>query len=219
MELPYSHDVYLVLMDSYNRDHLAFAIAGIALCLFGVVAAVLPAGRQTVIVKRLILAGLAGCSIFVGVAHQLTLMTSLNFMAPVYGTLWILQGLVLLWLTASIRGVDLFEAPAIGRNVGVTVAVYGTILYPAVVYAVADSDGIGTPLPGTAPNPTAMVIVGILLTMRGGPPVVTLIVPMLWAVIAGATAYLLAFPVDYTVSLGVGLAIMYGLYARMRRDV
>lgn len=217
MELPYSQDVYLALIDAYNRDHMAFVIVGVTICVACIVAAVLPAGGQPVLVKRLLLAGLAGCSVFVGAFHQLTLMASLNFMAPFYGGLWILQGAVLLWLAFSHRAAGLFEASVARRSIGIAMALCGTFLYPVVVYSVAGSTGIETPVPGTAPNPTALAIVGILLTLRGGPPVVTLIVPVLWAVITGATAYLLSFPIDYTVSMGLGLAVAVGLYARFNR--
>lgn len=216
MELPYSQDVYLAILDTYNRDQLIVVIAGVAICIAGMAFAILPESRRGIMAKRLVLAGLAACSIFIGGAHQLTLMADFNFMAPLYGGAWLVQGVILAWLANSYRATDLFEAPATNRLLGILIAVYGIVVHPVIVFLAAGSTGLGVPLAGSSPNPTALVMAGFLLTMRQ-PPVVTLIVPLLWAAVSAMTAYLLAFPVDYAVSASIGLAIMFCLYTRFNR--
>ena len=218
MELPYSLDVYLTLLDSYNRDHLIFVIAGMGICLAAVACAFLSAARHSTIMKRLILSGLAICAMFIGIIHQLNLMTDFNFMAPIYSGFWVLQGFILLWLSISRRGADLFQAPAISRNIGVAIAVYGIVLHPVIVHLVGNSFGLGTPLAGTAPNPTILVIAGILLTMRGIPPLVMLIFPLAWAGVSAMTAYLLSFPVDYAISIGLLMATFSAFYGHFKRS-
>ncbi|MEQ9487597.1 MAG: DUF6064 family protein [Alphaproteobacteria bacterium] len=216
MELPYDREVYTTLIGGYNRDYLVFVVTGAAICFAGTAVAAMPSVARHIAVKRLIMAGLALCSLFVGGVHQMILMASLNFTAPVYGGLWIAQGLLLLWLAASGRASDLFDAPPARQLAGLAIAVYGLVLHPALVQIVSGDGFLTAAFPGTTPDATALVIAGLVLTMRN-PPLVALVVPLVWAGIAGFTAYLLSFPLGFAVPAGLGLMVAYSLYARFLR--
>ncbi len=217
MELPYDRSVYSVLIDGYNRDYLAVVITGALLCISGVVAAVVPKISRMIAVKRSVLAGLALCSVFVGGLHQMNMMADLNFMAPVYGALWIANGALMIWLAFSGRATDLFDAPPVRRFSGLAISAFGLILYPALVAISMDASGFSVEVPGTAPDPTVLVIAGLVLTMREPPPLVMLVLPLVWAGVAGLTAYLLSFQVVYAVTAVLLSMVMYSLYARFSR--
>ena len=78
--------------------------------------------------------------------------------------------------------------------------------YPFVVLA-QGSDWIAVPMSGSAPNPTAMLILGLLLGLPKVPWVLFLM-PLAWAVVAGMGAHLLDHGGDYLVPIVIGAAYL-----------
>lgn len=210
MELPYSIDVYLALLDNHNQDNLFAVLFGLTICCVAVAGTFIPAFRQSTIAKRLILLGIAGCSAFVGVVHQYVMMADFNFMAPLYAGLWLVQSAVLFWFACSSQVIRLYEANPAQRLTGCLVGLYGVLLYPILVTTTLGSSGLGFPLAGSSPNPTILVMAGVILMVRN-PPLIMLIVPFAWGVVSAMTAYLLQVPVDYGVICGVLILLAYTL--------
>ena len=63
------------------------------------------------------------------------------------------------------------------------------------------------------PCPTVILTVGLLLTVRGGVPLILTIVPIFWGFIGGSAAVLLNVPTDY-VLLGAGALLTRRLRLR-----
>ena len=215
MLLPYTVEVFFASMAQYNGSWFPVALLAevLALVAFGLVLRPLPgrAGPSA----RLVGALLATAWVWVGVAHQLQHMATLNFLAPVYGVVWIVQG-GLIALICTFLGRMRFGFEGGLRNwIGLGLAVFGLLGYPLAVLLLGYGWG-ALPLVGTAPGPTAIFTAGLLLTARERPPLYLLLLPLGWAGVAAVSAYLLKFPLDYTVSAAVVAAAALALRAPNR---
>lgn len=206
MMLPYTAEVLFSMMEQYNRAIWPAGPVALLLALGALVLTVRPAREADRIIGVL----LAAAWIWVGAAHQLGPMATIDFAAPLYGGLWVLQGLLLAWSCVLRRRVAFrFRADAFGWT-GVGLAAFALIGYPLVVRLM----GYGwpaLPLVGVAPNPTVVFTMGLLL-LGDRAPVHLAALPLVWSAVAGVTAWLLALPVDFAVPLatvaGVGLLVL-----------
>lgn len=214
-DLPYSIDVYFAAMAQYNADWLPAVAAGplLAAAVLGLI--LRPWPGRTVASDRLIATLLGAAWIWVGAVHQIGLMASLNFMAPVYGAAWIAEGALIVLLGGAAGRLRFRFSGRGGGWLGLVVALVGLVGYPLAVLA-AGVDGHGLPLVGTAPHPTALFTAGLLVMARGGLPILLFAIPLGWAGVAGLSAYLLRFPVDYGVAAAIVGAAAAGLYCVTR---
>ncbi len=200
--LPYSIEVFFAAMAEYNR--LWFPEAGLLVLAMAVVFALAarPLPRRPEASARLVGALLAAAWVWVGAAHQMQHMATLNFLAPIYGRAWIVQG-ALIALSCTILGRVRFRFSGDTRGrTGLVLALFGLIGYPLAVLSLG-YDWRAVPLAGLAPEPTAIFTAGILAAARARngahPPVHLFVLPLGWAGVAGVSATLLDFPLDYTV--------------------
>lgn len=216
MTLPYSVEVFFTLMAQYNGANFPAGPLGVVLALALLLLVVQPhllpiAGRD-----RMIAVLLSAAWIWVGMLHQLDMMATLNFMAPYYGFAWIVGGL-LIGLSGTVFGHVRFGFPQQLRGwVGAALALFGAFGYPLIVLLL----GYGwaaLPLVGTAPDPTAIFTVGMLLMVRDRTPLHLLLIPLAWGGVAAASAYLLRFPLDYSVTVAVLAACALAIRQRVHR--
>lgn len=195
MMLPYTADVLFSVMEQYYRAVWPAGPVALLLALAGLGLTVRPVTGG----DRIIGALLAAAWIWVGAAHQLGRMATIDFAAPLYGALWIVQGLLLAWVCV-LRGrvAFRFRASVFGWA-GAGLAAFGLAGYPLVVWLM----GYGwpaLPLAGTAPGPTAIFTIGLLL-LGERVPIYLLVLPLIWSGIAGVTGWLLGLPIAYAVPL------------------
>lgn len=206
MELPYSIEVFFAAMARYNAEHLSAVGLNLALSLAAVGLALWRRADEPQ-ADRTIGAVLAVGWIWVGAVHQLGLMADLNFMASVYGPVWILEG-ALLALVSLIRPQVRFRFAGDGVAWGgLVVALLGLAAYPLAIVALG-FDWRAVPLAGSAPHPTVLLTAG-LLALAGGPRWLRLglmVLPLAWGGVAALAASLLAFPLDYAVTAAVAAA-------------
>lgn len=147
--------------------------------------------------------GLLGAAwLWTGVVFHQLHFALLNFAAPAYAALFVLQGLLLLTagaLAARIRGAGTGAC----RGAGITLAVIALLGLPLLALAGgAPVDAV--PLAGTAPTPTALLTLGLLL-LAARPPLYAFLLPALWGVIAGASGWILGMPREYPLLAAVVL--------------
>lgn len=211
MSLPYSVEVFFASMAQYNDFWFPVTILVVLMVL---VAFALVARGCTGNSARIVGALLAASWVWVGTAYQLQHMATLNFMAPVYGIAWIVEG-VLIAVTCTVLGRLRFR---FGGNVrgwtGLGLALFGLFGYPLVVLLLGFS-WRALPLAGMAPDPTAIFTAGILVAARDRPPLHLFVIPLGWAGVEALSAYLLSFPLDYAVPVAVLTAAV--LAVRMYR--
>ena len=216
MSLPYTVEVFFASMAQYNRLWFPGDIFVVLLVLVAFALVARPRSGCTGISARIVGALLAASWVWVGAAHQLQHMATLNFMAPIYGIAWIVQG-VLIAFTCTVLGRVRFRFGGDVRGwTGLALAVFGLFGYPLVVLSL----GFGwraLPLAGMAPDPTVIFTAGILAATRERPPLHLFVLPLGWAGVAAVSAYLLSFPLDYAVPVAVLTAAALAIRMRIRR--
>lgn len=130
----------------------------------------------------------------------------INFMAPVYGALFLLQALLLAW-AGVLRGriAPRLQGGPIGWA-GLALITYALAGYPLLAALVGDGVA-STRVVGLAPGPTVVFTLGVLLLAGGRTPPSLAAVPVLWSLIAGLTAWEIGVAEDFILPL-FGLAAL-----------
>lgn len=196
--IPFSTEALLRLFAQYNAAIWPAQIVAYGLGLAAVLLALRPSAGS----DRLIGAILAAAWIWTGAVFHMMYFAGINFAAPVFGALFVLQGLLLAW-TATLRGRVRFR---FRRDVfgwaGLGFVAVAMALYPLLV-RLAGHGWPEAPLLGVAPAPTTLFTLGLLLLAEDRVPLHLAAVPLLWSLIGGALAFELDVPQDLTLLLAV----------------
>ena len=212
MMLPYSVEVFFASMAEYYSTWFPAAPVAALLSLVALILVMRPQSGRADTGDRLAGALLAAAWIWVGAVQQLQHMANLDFMAPIYGAAWIAQGgLIALSCTVPGRVRFRFDGDARGRA-GLALALLGLVGYPLAVWSLG-YEWRALPLVGVAPHPTVMFTAGVLVAARDRPPLHLFVVPLVWAGVAGVSAWLLEFPLDYAVPAVVLSAAVYAWWS------
>lgn len=128
------------------------------------------------------------------------LLHAINSAAWLFAGLFLVQG-VLFLRTAAQRRIEYFSSTGWTRIGGLGLIGYA-LLYPFLTiafghqYPAAPTFGV--------PCPTDILTIGALLTSRGRVPAALGVIPIVWGIVGGSAAVLLAVPTDY-VLLGAGV--------------
>ncbi len=211
MGLPFTAEQFFGVFADYNR---AFIVAVVALWVASI--AILahvsrdPSHRS----PRLSLF-LGALWLWNAVVYHALFFTRINPAAWLFAGLFLVQAVLFLWSAAQ-RRIEYFSSTGWRRIIGVGLIGYA-LLYPFLTiafghrYPAAPTFGV--------PCPTAILTIGALLTARGRVPPELAFVPMIWGIIGGSAAVLLAVPTDY-VLLGAGVLLATLLIGqRVRRTI
>jgi len=189
--LPFTAEILFSSFGQYNQALWPLPILAPALALALIVLALRPVRHGA----RTIAALLALAWLWVGVGYHFLHFAALDFAAPVYGALFVLQGLLLAW-TGVLRdrlvfgfGADLFGW------CGLALALAAAVAWP-VVDGLLGHGWESLRVAGLAPGPTAIFTLGLLLLTAGRTPLHLALIPLLWTLVAGATAWVLSIPQD-----------------------
>lgn len=211
--LPFTPDVFLALFEQYNRAIWPAHLVAYALCLLAVVAAMKPVAGS----DRLVAAVLAIAWLWTAVVYHLLHFATINFVAPGFAVLFVLEGLLLAW-TGVARGRLAFRVRRDAASwAGLGLAIFAMLVYPVTAWLA----GHGWPrlaLVGVAPCPTTIFTLGMLLLIEGRTPVQLAAIPLLWTLIGGSAAWLLDMPEDVALPIaGIGgLAVILWKNRRSR---
>lgn len=189
--LPFTTEVYVRLLAEYN---LATKPAYVLAPVFCIVM-LLSIGLRYRIADRVVPLGLAAFWLWTGIAFHYFFFATINFIAPVFTVLFVLQGMLLVW-TGTIRGGLAFRPADVPRSwIGVCVVLLTWIIYKEV------ADMLGRAWPGSAevgvaPSPTTAVTLGFLLLAQPRAPWHLLVIPLLWCVIGTAYGWFLGIYED-----------------------
>ena len=198
--LPFTADVLYLLFEQYNDAIWPAQIIAYGLGLAAVILTLKPVRGG----DRLIAALLAVAWAWVGVVYHLTHFATINFAAPAYGVVFVLQALLFAW-TGVIRGriAFRFRADVFGWT-GLGLVVFAIAGYPLLEW-LAGRGWPSTPLFGVAPGPTTMVTIGLLLLTEGRTPLHLVVIPVLWSLASGAMAWVLTSPQGLAIpAAGIG---------------
>ena len=187
--LPFTADVLFSSFEAYNRALWPAPILALALALAIILLTLRPVPGG----DRAIGAFVALAWLWIGVGYHLLHFAAIDFAAPVYGAFFVLQGLLFAWTAVVRRLAFRFGADLFGWA-GLVLSIATTLAWP-----LADSSGHGwqsARVAGLAPGPTAAFTLGLLLLTAGRAPLHLAVIPLLWILVAGATAWVLTIPQD-----------------------
>ena len=197
--LPFTAEILFSSFGQYNRALWPLPILAPALALAIVLLTLRPARHGA----RAIGALMALAWLWVGDGYHFLHFAMLDFTAPVYGALFVQQGLLLAW-TGVVRNRLAFRfGPDLFGWCGVALALV------AVAWPFADAllghAWQSVRVAGLAPGPTAAFTLGLLLLTQARTPVHLAVIPLLWTLVAGATAWILAIPQDFALPMYLNL--------------
>jgi len=187
--LPFTADVLFSSFETYNRALWPLPLLAVAIALAMVLLTLWPVRGS----DRAIGALVALAWLWVGVGYHLLHFAALDFAAPLYGAFFILEGLLFAWTAVARRLAFRFRADVFGWA-GLALALAAALAWP-----LADWWGHGwqsARVAGLAPGPTVAFTLGLLLLTAGRAPLHLALIPLLWTLVAGATAWILTISQD-----------------------
>ena len=209
--IPFSPEVLFALFEEYN---LAIWPAQIAAYVLGLIVLGL-VFRPSLSGSRVVGAILAIFWLGNGIAYHWQHFTPINFAAPVFAALFLVQALIL-WWRFTVQGDLTFEFRRdIASAAGVTFMIFAMVIYPLLGMASGHSWPQAAMF-GVAPSPMVVFTLGTLLLATPKVPIIPIVVPLLWALIGGCAAWFLDIPEDVSLPLA-GLAAVLLLVRKNRR--
>jgi hypothetical protein len=197
--LSFSPDVFFSLFADYNlaiwpAQPIAYALGLLVVAL---------TFKPTEWSGRLIAAVLALAWLWIGIAYHYLYFTQINFVAPAFAALFVLQGLLFAW-SGVVRGRLTFAfRPDLFGWTGLGFLIFALAVYPLLGW-LAGHVWPQAPVFGVAPCPTAIFTWGLLLMIGGHTPLHLVVLPLIWSLIGASAAWLLAVPEDLSL-LAAGL--------------
>lgn len=209
--LPFSAEAFLALFETYNLAIWPAQLAAYGLGVLAVVLVFWPRGWTT----RAIGAVLALFWLWMGVVYHGLYFTPINFLAPLFAALFVIQGLLLVWRLVVRGGIAFrFQRDAIGYTA------YGLMMFALIVYPLlsvaAEHAWPRMPVFGVAPCPTTIFTLGLLLLAQPKVPFLLMIVPLLWSLVGASSALLLAMPEDLSLPLAGVTALIVAIVKNRR---
>jgi hypothetical protein len=200
--LPFSAEQFFAVFAEYNAavwpaQVVAYALGAVA------VAAALRGGH---VADRLVASVLALMWLWTGVAYHWLAFAAIDRAAWAFGAFFVVEAALLVWFGAVCGPFEFRWQRGLNRVIGLLLVVYAAIIYPLFGYA-AGHGYPAMPMFGITPCPVTIFTLGLLLLARAVPwPV--LIVPVLWSMIGGTAAFLLAAPQDWLLLVSGPLAVV-----------
>jgi Family of unknown function (DUF6064) len=207
MNPPFSDQQFLAVFADYNQS-LWLAAALLWLATAGILWRAVRHSHSSVTVSAL----LAVHWLWSGGAYHLLFFTRINPAARLFGSLFILQGLLFLWF-GVMRAQLQFHWGAASRPVlSIALGIY-SLLYPALVLLA----GLRWPaMPAFAvPCPTAILTVGMLLALEPATKRWLSVIPVLWTVLGGPAALLFGVTPDLVLPVAGAVLLAYDVAPRL----
>ncbi|MDB5940437.1 MAG: conserved hypothetical rane protein [Ramlibacter sp.] len=160
---------------------------------------------------RAALAATAAAWAFVAWAFHWQRYAPINWAAAYFAVGFALQAVLLAWQALARAPLAIAGDGARGR-IG-ALLLLAALLYPLLALAA------GRPISrsewfGLMPDPTVLATLGLLLCLRGGRPWLSMLLPLLWCAIGGATLWTLKSPEWFVLPLAGVLALLALLIRR-----
>jgi Family of unknown function (DUF6064) len=211
--VPFTVEQFFAVFEAYNRaiwpaQVLAYILGGAAVWL-----ALSPRPHS----GRLVAAVLAGFWLWMGIAYHLWHFAAINPAAYLFGVAFVVQGVLFIVSGVLREHLSFRFRPNVFGLTGLTFIAYAAVLY-AVLGHLGGHGYPKAPVFGVAPCPTTILTFGVLLLTDRPVPSHLLVIPVLWSLIGGSAAVLLAVPEDTgLIAAGVGGGLLLALRGRHPR--
>jgi hypothetical protein len=142
--------------------------------------------------------------IWMGAVYHLTFFRAINPAALAFGSLFIIEGLLIAWFGVVRSSVRFDQRPNSATPVGLALIAYALVVYPLVGYA------LGHRYPSSptfgVPCPTTIFTLGVLLLAPPPRLRVLIVIPVLWGVVGFTAAVKLGMWEDYGLLIAAVLA-------------
>ena len=200
--LPFTADVLFANLAQYNRALWPAHVLALALGLATILLTLGPVRGS----DRAVGALLAAAWLWIGVGYHWLHFATIDFAAPVYSLFFILQGVLLVW-TGALRGRLAFRfGGGLFGWTGLTLAGAALVVWPVADWLSGQGWQI-LRVAGLAPAPTTIFTLGLLLLIEGRTPLHLVLIPVLWTLIAGGTAWVLSISQDLALPVA-GLGVL-----------
>jgi hypothetical protein len=204
--IPFSRETYFRLFERYNVGVWPAPIIGLAMGLTALFTARRAEGR----VLRAPFLLTAVCWVWVGWVFQVHWYAPLSWPGICFGIGFVLQGV----LMGVVLGRHPIVAAPEGTNrdpgPGLWILVFALALQP-LLGLVSGRPWYGLEVFGSAPDPTALATLGLLLMIRHPLRWLLSIIPLAWCLISGATLWVLSVPtwpvMPLAAALYLGIAV------------
>lgn len=208
--LPFTEEIFFSLIARYNAATWPLPAIGWLLCLGAVVLTLRGVGNDGRSIP-LLLGALWG---WVGIAFHHYHFSTIFFAAPLFAALFVVQGLLFAWAGQSRRVDFRFRSgPVSGAALGLLA--FALVGWPALDWF-ASGDWRSARLAGTTPAATTAFTLGLLLLAERRLPLILMVIPLIWAVVAGAGAWVLGMPEAISLPFA-GLGTFALMLCRRRR--
>ena len=195
MKIPFSQDQFFNVFEAYN---LSLWPIPILLTGLGAVSAVVLV-KNGVKYSRILFSVLSFFWVWMGVVYHILYFSSINRTAYLFGSVFIIQGLVFLYFGVIKQKIKFNFDLDLSGIIGLVLIVYALVAYPIIshfvghVYPRSPTFGV--------PCPTTIFTFGLLLYSTTRIPWFMVLVPLLWTLIGFSAALNLSVKEDF------GLAI------------
>lgn len=210
MFLPFTIDQFLDVFRRYNEAIWPGQWLLNLLAIVAVIAA-LRGGRGAARVAAGILAALW---LWTGVVYHVAFFRSINPAAPLFGSAFVLEGLLIVWFGVARPGLQFERRADASSIIGLLLVGYALIAYPIIGYAL----GHRYPSAPTfgVPCPTTIFTFGLML-LSPPPRLRSLVlIPAAWAAVASVAATQLGMWEDYGLVVAAVVTMIIVLAERSR---
>lgn len=204
--LPFDAESLFAFFEQYNRAIWPAQVFAWLLGVAALVLAVKPFGASGRLIGAILLAAWAFSAV---VFHYLHFAT-INFMAPFYAAFFLAEAVLIGW-ALLIRTKEFRFRPSLSGWAGLGLAGFALVVAP-LIDGLAGHGWLSARLVGVTPDATVLLTVGLLLLIDGRVPLYLLVIPLLWAIVGGWTAWFIGAPEDLILPaltfLGICLAIL-----------
>jgi hypothetical protein len=203
MTLPFTRDDFFDVFAAYNQRLWPFALALWLLTAYALVRLIRARSGGPWWIPELLAIHWAWAAL----AYHAAFFSRINPAAWVFSGLFVLEAGLFLWYGVVRGPLQLSHGPFLQRLLSCGLIAYA-LLYPAIVRA----EGHAFPRLPTfgVPCPTTILTIGFLLAAGKSLPPVVAVIPLLWAFIAGSSAFLLGVRADLML-LAAGIALVVAM--------
>jgi hypothetical protein len=210
--LLFSREQFFQLFADYNASIWPMQMV-LVLAAVGALIASMRAPARAAIWPPLILASLW---IWSGVAYHIVFFRRINPAAAIFGSLFVLQGLVLI-VAAAQKHVVLRLRSSVRGWLGAMIVLYALVGYPLLGMALGH-EYPAAPTFG-APCPLTIFTFGLLLWNEDRTPWYVLVIPVGWTAIGSLAAFSLGVREDLGMPMAAFVVIVAELTSRVRESV
>lgn len=183
MKTPFTREQFLEVFKNYNEAVFPMQIIFYFISVLAIYYAIKPTSKSNKIISAI----LSFFWIWIGIVYNFIFFTVINKAAYLFGTLFILQGILFAILGVFQNKLSFaFRFDKYGIT-GITLIAYALIVYPVFGFFL----GHNYPYSPTfgLPCPTTIFTLGLLLMCNKKCPVIILIIPLIWSIIGFSAAF------------------------------